>query len=121
MGDCTHNFVYKGTVNTNDSLLNDNLVVRFDNLGDIIFNIQYRQLADTSLIDNNGNYKVTGSFFTACSSDRNIFNEKDSLSFELMHKGAVIQRGKLCIKNLDRKYNDSDYFTIISIPVIKTE
>lgn len=121
MGDCTHNFVYSGTINASDSLLNDSLVIRFDNLGDIIFNISGRRLADTSLVDKKGNYKIKGDFFTACGSDKNIFDDKDSLTFELVQKGQVIKTGKFCIKQLSRQYADSAYFTTITLPTIQTE
>lgn len=120
-GDCMHNFLYQGTINANETLLKDSLVIRFDNLGDIIFNIQTRRLSDTALVDSTGSFKVAGEFFTACGSDKNIFNEKDSLSFELVNKGQIIKTGKFCIKKIDRQYTDSAYFTTINLPVIRTE
>lgn len=121
MGDCTHNFEYNGTINASDSLLNDSLVIRFDNLGDIIFNISNRRLADTCIVDKKGDYKIKGDFFTACGSDKNIFNDKDSLTFELLKKGQVIKTGKFCIKKLNRQYTDSAYFTIITLPTIQAK
>jgi len=71
--DCFHNFIYQGTVKINDSISKENLVIRFDNLGDIIFNIQNRRLVDTSVISDNGSFKVEGDFFTTCASDKNIW------------------------------------------------
>jgi hypothetical protein len=121
IGDCTHNFVYNGTINASDSLLNDSLVIRFDNLGDIIFNIYDRPLADTAVVNKKGNYKIKGDFFTACGSDKNIFEDKDSLTFELVKKGQVIRTGKFCIKELNRQYTDNAYFTTITLPAIQTE
>ena len=119
--DCTHYFLYQGVIKSDNILLKDSLVIRFDNLGDIIFNIQKRRLLETSLVDSLGNYKVYGNFYTVCQSDNNIFNENDSLSFEIVRKGQIIKTGKFCIKKLNRKYTDSNYFTTINLPVIITE
>lgn len=121
MGDCMHNFVYQGRISASDSLLNDSLIIRFDNMGDIIFNIQNRRFSETSIIDNKGHYKVNGDFFTACGSDENIFDEKDSLSYEIIRNGHVTSTGKFCIQKLDRQYNDNEYFTTITLPAIQTE
>jgi hypothetical protein len=117
--DCTHSFEYNGTIISSDSLLKDNLVIRFDNLGDIIFNISNRRLSDTSIVDRNGHYKIIGDFFTACDSDKNIFTDIDSLKFELVKKGKVIKTGKFCIKKLNKQYIDKSYFTTITLTTIK--
>ena len=121
MGDCSHHFIYQGTIKASDSLFKDSLKIRFDNLGDIIFNLDKRRLANMSIIDMKGAYKVTGHFLTTCTSDKYIFKEKDSLSFEVLHSTHIIKTGKFCLGKLDKQYAEDGYMTIINLPVIQIE
>ena len=120
-GDCTHHFIYQGKIVVSDSLFKDNLVIRFENLGNIIFKLENRYRDDTSIVDNNGEYKVYGTFFTTCASDKKAFDDSDSIGFEILHKGQLIKTGKFKILQLDRYYTDSAYQTTLKLPTIKLE
>lgn len=118
-GDSDHNFVYKGTISANDTLLKDSILIRFENLGNIIFRNRNKVFSEKSAIDSNGNYAVSGHFFAAGGSDENIFDDSDSLSFEVIRNGRVIKTGVFCINNLNRRYTDSARFTTITLPAIQ--
>jgi hypothetical protein len=118
LGDCKHDFVYDGEIIADKDLLKDSLLIRFDNLGAIIFDMKTRQLSDTAYVDSNGLYTVKGDFFSACASDEDIFGKKDSLSFELAKGSQVITRGKFGILSLYRKFRRKDYRTTFNVPDI---
>lgn len=75
-GDCTHNFEYHGKIKASNNTLKDSLIIRFDNLGDIIFKTPNKENRERSTIDNKGHYKVKGDFFTACVHLTKIFLTK---------------------------------------------
>ena len=120
-GDCTHKFEYHGKIKASNNTLKDSLIIRFNNLGDIIFKTPKKENRERSTIDNKGQYKVKGDFFTACASDENIFNEIDSLSFEIIIDGQISKTGTFSLKDLNKKYTDSIYLTTIILPEIQIE
>lgn len=54
-----------------------------------------------------------------CASDENIFNEIDSLSFEIIIDGQISKTGMFSLKDLNKKYTDSIYLTTIILPEIQ--
>jgi len=120
-GECTHHFIFQGKIDVNDSLLKDNLVIKYENLGNIIFKLDNKYRDDTSIVNKNGYYKIYGDFFTTCASDKKAFDDSDSIGFEILHKGQLIKTGKFKILQLDRYYTDSAYQTTLKLPTIKLE
>lgn len=119
--DCAHHFVYQGNIEAPDSLLNDSLMIRFENLGDIEFGVAERQLNQMSVIEGNGHYEVMGEFLAQCVSDENAFGEKDYLKYEIVYKNNVIAKGRFSIPELAKQYTDSDFRTVLTLPLIHTD
>ena len=118
---CLHNFTYQGKISGCNPLVKDTLLIRFDNLGSVIFNTQNKDLMHSAMVDTNGYYKVEGNFFADCSSDKNIFEKNDSLAFQLISKGHIIKAGKFCLLKTQHQYTDTAYRTTITLPQLKIE